>query len=123
RRDRRPPPPPRRAAEMAGPDAARARRLSPPSRLTVLAALLPLALVWQVSDLGILPAFGWRLDPPLVLAVAAGLLLGPRVGVWFGLVAGAGQDLLLGAGLLYAATKALAGFVAGLVQPQLYRLD
>lgn len=89
----------------------------------VLPLLLPFALVWQLSPLGVLPVFGWRLDPSLVLVVAGGLMLGPRYGLVLGLAAGACQDLLLGAGLLYGATKGLAGLAAGLIQPHIYRLD
>jgi LytS/YehU family sensor histidine kinase len=86
-------------------------------------ALLPIALVWQSSALSILPVFGWRVDPILVLTIAGGLLMGPRYGVLFGLLAGGFQDLLLGAGLLYGVTKAIAGWTAGLVHPHIYRLD
>lgn len=85
--------------------------------------LLPFAFVWQLSPLAQVPFFAWRLDPTLVLVVAAGFLLGPRYGLTFGLLAGAGQDLLVGAGLLYAAAKALAGFSAGLLHDHIYRLD
>jgi LytS/YehU family sensor histidine kinase len=85
--------------------------------------LLPLALIWQSSELSMLPVFGWRLDPTLVLVIAGGLLMGPRYGVFFGLVAGGCQDVLIGAGLLYGFTKAIAGFAAGLIQPHIYRLD
>lgn len=85
--------------------------------------LLPLALAWQCSDMAILPTFGWRLDPVLVLVLLAGIRLGPRHGVMFGLVAGAGQDMLVGAGLLYGLTKALVGFAAGLMQESVYDLD
>lgn len=92
-------------------------------RTRVLLLLLPVMWVWQASPLAILPVFGWRLDPALVIAIVGGLMNGPRFGLWFGLIAGGGQDLLLGAGLLYGATKALAGFAAGLIQPQIYRLD
>lgn len=88
-----------------------------------LCLLIPVALIWQTSDLAVLPIFHWRLDPTLAIVVLAGLLLGPRYGVWFGLAAGAGQDLLIGGGLLYGLTKGLAGMVAGLAQPQIYRLD
>jgi cell shape-determining protein MreD len=91
--------------------------------LRALWVLLPLALVWESSELAVLPYFAWRLDPVLVLVVLAGLTLGPRHGVWLGLVAGGCQDMLVGAGLLYGGTKALAGMVAGLVQPHIYRLD
>lgn len=89
----------------------------------VLPLLLPFALIWQLSPLGVMPVFGWRIDPVLVLAVAGGLMFGPRYGLVFGLAAGACQDLLLGAGLLYGATKAAAGLAAGLIQPHIYRLD
>ena len=85
--------------------------------------LLPLALIWQSSDMSVLPVFGWRLDPTLVLVMAGGLLMGPRYGVMFGLIAGGCQDVLIGGGLLYGFTKALAGLAAGLVQPHVYRLD
>jgi cell shape-determining protein MreD len=85
--------------------------------------LLPLALVWESSALAVLPYFEWRLDPVLALVVLAGLSLGPRHGIWLGLVAGGCQDLLVGAGLLYGCTKALSGLLAGLVQPHIYRLD
>lgn len=93
------------------------------TRPRALLLLLPVMWVWQASPLAILPGFGWRLDPALVLAIAAGLLEGPRFGLWFGLIAGGGQDLLLGAGLLYGVTKALAGLAAGSMQPHVYRLD
>ena len=92
-------------------------------RVQALLLLLPVMWVWQASPLAILPYFGWRLDPALVLAIAAGLLEGPRFGLWFGLVAGGGEDVLLGAGLLYGVTKALAGLAAGAMQPHIYRLD
>lgn len=85
--------------------------------------LIPVALIWQTSDLAVLPFFHWRLDPTLAIVVLAGLLLGPRHGVWIGLAAGAGQDLLIGGGLLYGVTKGLAGLAAGLAQPQLYRME
>ncbi|MEB3223971.1 MAG: LytS/YhcK type 5TM receptor domain-containing protein [Candidatus Sericytochromatia bacterium] len=91
--------------------------------LRALWLLLPLALVWESSELAVLPYFEWRLDPVLALVLLAGLMLGPRQGVWLGLVAGGCQDLLVGAGLLYGGTKALAGLLAGLVQPHIYRLD
>lgn len=91
--------------------------------LRALWLLLPLALVWQSSELAVLPYFEWRLDPLLALVVLGGLLLGPRHGVWLGLVAGGSQDLLVGAGLLYGVTKAVAGAAAGMVQPHIYRLD
>ncbi|MEB3330295.1 MAG: LytS/YhcK type 5TM receptor domain-containing protein [Candidatus Sericytochromatia bacterium] len=91
--------------------------------LRALWLLLPLALVWESSELAVLPYLAWRLDPVLALVVLAGLTLGPRHGVWLGLVGGGCQDLLVGAGLLYGGTKALAGAVAGLVQPHVYRLD
>ena len=93
------------------------------TRRRALLLLLPFMWVWQASPLALLPYFGWRLDPSLVLAIAAGLLEGPRFGLWFGLLAGGGEDLLLGAGLLYGVTKALAGFAAGGMQPHIYRLD
>lgn len=93
------------------------------NRRMALLLLLPVMWVWQASPLAILPYFGWRLDPALVLAIAAGLFEGPRFGVCVGLIAGGGQDLLLGAGLLYGVTKALAGLAAGGMQPQIYRLD
>jgi hypothetical protein len=93
------------------------------TRHRALLLLLPVMWVWQASPLALLPWFGWRLDPSLVLAIAGGLIEGPRFGLWFGLIAGGGQDLLLGAGLLYGVTKALAGFAAGGMQPHLYRLD
>lgn len=93
------------------------------TRFWALVVLLPLALVWQLSPLAQLPVFGWRLDPTLVLVMAAGLLLGPMYGMLYGVVAGGAQDLMLGAGLLYAVTKAVAGFTAGLIQPHIYRLD
>lgn len=92
-------------------------------RVVALWLLLPLALIWQSSDLAVLPFLGWRLDPTLALVVLAGLLLGPRHGVWYGLIAGGGQDLLIGAGLLYGLTKGLAGWLAGMMQPQILRLD
>lgn len=95
----------------------------PLTLIKALWLLIPVALVWQTSDLAVLPYFHWRLDPTLALVVLAGLLLGPRHGVWFGLAAGAGQDLLIGGGLLYGLTKGLAGLAAGLAQPQIYRLD
>jgi LytS/YehU family sensor histidine kinase len=93
------------------------------TRQRALILLLPIMWVWQASPLALLPWFGWRLDPSLVLAIAGGLLEGPRFGLWFGLIAGGGQDLLLGAGLLYGITKALAGLAAGAMQPHIYRLD
>ncbi|HEY9723408.1 MAG TPA: LytS/YhcK type 5TM receptor domain-containing protein, partial [Oscillatoriaceae cyanobacterium] len=93
------------------------------SRVWVLLALLPLALVWELSPLARLPVFGWRLDPTLVLAMAAGLLFGPGPGALYGMIAGAGQDMLLGAGLLYTVTKAIAGLAAGIIKPQIYQLD
>lgn len=93
------------------------------TRFWAILIILPIFVAWQASPLALLPVFGWRLDPTLVLAIAVGLLNGPRFGVLFGLVAGASQDLLVGAGLLYGATKALAGFTAGLIQPHIYRLD
>jgi LytS/YehU family sensor histidine kinase len=93
------------------------------SRYWIFFVLLPFALLWQTSAWSVLPVFGWRVDPTLVLVMASGLLLGPRYGLFFGLVAGGSQDLLLGAGLLYSATKALAGFAAGFVKPHLYRFD
>lgn len=92
-------------------------------RFWALPALLPLALIWQSSELAVLPVFGWRLDPTLVLVIAGGLMLGPRYGLVFGLVAGGCQDVLLGAGLVYGFTKGLAGWAAGLIQPHIYRLD
>ena len=95
----------------------------PISLIQALWLMIPVALVWQASDLAVLPYFHWRLDPTLALVVLAGLMLGPRHGALFGLAAGAGQDLLIGGGLLYGVTKALAGWVAGAVQPQIYRLD
>lgn len=93
------------------------------SRFWVIPLLLPFALVWQLSPLAVLPVFGWRVDPALALVIVGGLLFGPAYGVAFGLVAGACQDLLLGAGLLYGVTKAIAGLFAGLIQPHIYRLD
>lgn len=97
--------------------------MPPLTRRMALLLLLPVMWVWQASPLALLPGFGWRLDPSLVLAIAAGLLEGPRFGLAFGLLAGGGEDLLLGAGLLYGVTKALAGLVAGGMQPHIYRLD
>ncbi|MFN3431225.1 MAG: LytS/YhcK type 5TM receptor domain-containing protein, partial [Candidatus Sericytochromatia bacterium] len=88
-------------------------------RFWALPALLPLALIWQSSELAVLPVFGWRLDPTLVLVIAAGLMLGPRYGLVFGLIAGGCQDVLLGAGLVYGFTKGLAGWAAGLIQPHI----
>lgn len=92
-------------------------------RFWALPLLLPFALVWQLSPLAILPVFGWRVDPALALVIASGLLFGPRYGLAFGLLAGACQDLILGAGLLYGTTKAIAGVFAGMIQPHIYRLD
>jgi LytS/YehU family sensor histidine kinase len=92
-------------------------------RFWALPLLLPLALIWQTSELAVLPVFGWRVDPTLVLVIAGGLMLGPRYGMAFGLIAGGCQDIVLGAGLLYGFTKALAGWTAGLIQPHIYRLD
>lgn len=93
------------------------------SRFWALPLLLPIALIWQASELSLLPVFGWRLDPILVLVIASGLMLGPRYGLIFGLIAGGCQDMLLGAGLLYGFTKGIAGWTAGLIQPHIYRLD
>ena len=103
-------------------------KLKSPSRLVLtrfwaLPLLLPLALIWQMSELSLLPVFGWRVDPTLVLVIAGGLMLGPRYGVCFGLLAGGAQDVLLGAGLVYGVAKGLAGWTAGLIQPHIYRLD
>lgn len=95
----------------------------PLTQVQALWLLVPIALAWQASDLALLPYFRWRTDPTLALVILAGLLLGPRHGVWFGLVAGGCEDLLIGGGLVYGATKGLAGFAAGMVQPQFYRLD
>lgn len=95
----------------------------PLSLVQALWLLVPVALIWQASDLAMLPYVHWRLDPTLALVILAGLLLGPRHGIWFGLVAGGGQDLLIGGGLVYGATKGLAGMLAGMIQPQIYRLD
>lgn len=92
-------------------------------RFLVLVALAPLALLLQATDLARLPFFGWRLDGALVLAMVTGLLYGPRVGLFYGLFAGACQDLILGAGVLYTATKAMAGCATGLIRPQLFRFD
>ncbi|MOA41864.1 hypothetical protein D3C78_1638690 [compost metagenome] len=55
--------------------------------------------------------------------MAAGLMMGPRYGVLFGLIAGGCQDMLLGAGLIYGFAKALAGWTAGMIQPHIYKLD
>ncbi|MEB3197541.1 MAG: hypothetical protein VKP62_10100 [Candidatus Sericytochromatia bacterium] len=85
--------------------------------------MLPFALIWQSSELAVLPYFQWRLDPVLALVVLTSMLRGPRIGAWLGVLAGGCQDLLVGAGLLYAVTKGLAGFVVGMVQPHIYRLD
>ena len=93
------------------------------TRHWALLLALPVVLVWQMTPLAVLPVLGWRLDPTLVLVVAAGLVLGPPWGLAFGLLAGAGQDLLVGAGVLYTVTKALAGMTSGLLRPHLYQID
>lgn len=92
-------------------------------RFLALVVLAPLALLFQATDLARLPFFGWRVDGALLLAMVTGLLYGPRVGLFYGLFAGACQDMLLGAGVLYTATKAMAGCATGLIRPQLFRFD
>ena len=88
-----------------------------PSRRAVLALLVLLAVVLQVTVLARLPLPGAAPDLVLVVVVAVGLVEGPRTGMLTGFAAGLLADLSCDAELgRLALVHVLVGYLAGLLQ-------
>lgn len=87
-----------------------------------VAGLIFGSLIVQVSALDKAVIHGVKPDLLLLLAVALGILYGPRTGAAVGFAAGILQDLLLGQYIgLHAFSKALTGAVAGLVEREVFK--
>jgi rod shape-determining protein MreD len=80
------------------------------------------ALVLQTAVFPHLSLFGLRPDLLMVVVAAWGLVYGPGAGFLFGLSAGLAQDLFSGQYVgLFALSKALVGFLAGVVEGKIFK--
>lgn len=88
----------------------------------VIAIIMVAALVTDATFLTHLVVAGVKPDLSLLLVTSFGLLYGPRAGFLSGLVGGLLQDLLYGRVVgLFALTKAVTGYLAGLATGRVYR--
>ena len=88
----------------------------------VIAIIMVAALITNATFLPHLVVAGVKPDLPLLLVTSFGLLYGPRAGFLTGLVGGLLQDLLFGRVVgLFALTKAVTGYLAGLATGKVYR--
>lgn len=87
-----------------------------------VAALIFGSLIVQVSILDQAIIHGVKPDLFLILAIALGILYGPRTGAAVGFAGGLLQDLLLGQYIgLHAFSKALTGAIAGLAEREVFK--
>lgn len=85
-------------------------------------ALLLAGVIFQSSLMDKITVFGVMPDLVTILAVSFGLIFGPVRGAAAGAVGGMLLDLLLGRFLgLHALTRGLAGYVAGLAEPRIWK--
>lgn len=90
--------------------------------LFFLATLFGLALLLQVTVVGMVSLWGVVPDLVLLLVVFHGLWRGPREGAFWGFAAGLGKDFLFGHYFgLNALSLAAAGYLAGWAESRLYR--
>lgn len=87
-----------------------------------VAAILVGVAAAQTAIAPHLAVLGVRPNLPLVVVTAWGLLHGSGEGIWWGLGAGLALDLFSGVPLgMFSGGLALAGFVAGVVERQVFR--
>ncbi|MBI6545678.1 MAG: rod shape-determining protein MreD, partial [Cyanobacteria bacterium NC_groundwater_1444_Ag_S-0.65um_54_12] len=88
----------------------------------LLAWLLGVAMLVSLGGLQATALACWgpiRVDLLLVMTIAWAALAGPRVGLIFGLLAGAMEDILVGEGIHFLILRSIIGLLAGTVRPVL----
>ena len=87
-----------------------------------IAIIMMAALIIDATFLNHLLVVGVKPDVTLLLVTSFGMLYGPRAGFVTGLIGGLAQDLLFGRAIgLFALTKSITGYLAGLATSKVYR--